>query len=189
MNNVLFYEFFHDDEEENRKKEEEVYRKQRESDKKVYIAVGISGSGKSTRLAQMFPADIIVSTDAIRRELTKDISDQSQNSKVWDEAPKRMLEILERKGRVVLDATNVVKYRRICFMSKFNGARKTAIVFPVDLDDAIANVKKDIGNGVIRSNVPEGVIRRQFKNLNKGLESLQHEFNEVVEILYQLPLD
>lgn len=179
MSTVLFYEFFADEAEENKRKEAEVYREQRESDKTVYIAVGISGSGKSTYLHKHFRDEVIVCPDEIRRKLCGDISDQSKNEEVWNEARCDLLATLHEYGEAVLDATNVNKYRRVCFMSEFNGVRKVALVFPVELEEAIGRVKKDIAEGVDRSNVPVRVIKRQNKNFNRGLKSLVHEFNEV----------
>jgi len=179
MSEVLFYEFFFNEAEENKIKEEEVYRKQRESDKKVYIAIGISGSGKSTYLRKNFREEVIVCPDEIRRKLCGDISDQSKNSEIWNETRIEMRSIIDKYGEVVLDATNVDKYRRVKFMSAFNGCRKIALVFPVELDEAIARVQKDIEDGIDRSKVPAKVIKRQHGSFNKGLTSLIHEFNEM----------
>lgn len=179
MSSVLFYEFFPNEEIENNKKEQEVFKSQMESNKTIYVTVGISGSGKSTYLRNNFDSNIIVSTDYIRKELTKDISNQSKNSEVWEEAKRRLLNILSKNNEAVLDATNVDKFNRINFMSSFNGIKKVAIVFPVNLEVAIERVRSDIENKVDRSNVPEKVIKKQESRFNKGLISLVHEFNEV----------
>lgn len=179
MSTVLFYEFFADEMEGNKAKEADVYRKQRESDKEIIVAIGISGSGKSTYLRKHFYEELIVCPDEIRRELTGDISDQSRNDEVWRLTKERLLAVVEKHGKAVLDATNVDKYRRVRFMSAFNGCRKIAIVFPVDLEEAISRVQKDIQGAIDRSDVPVRVIKRQHTSLMRGLKSLVHEFNEV----------
>jgi predicted ABC-type ATPase len=64
-------------------------------------------------------------------------------------------------------------------MCKFNGYKKIALVFNVDVEEACRRVREDIESGKNRSNVPEKVIRKQYKNFCSGLKSLEHEFNEV----------
>lgn len=180
MNKILFYEFFYSEEVDNQLKELEIYEKQEKSDKSVIIAIGISGSGKSTYIRKNFGSHLIVCPDEIRRELGN-VSDQSNNQRVWTETPIRMRKVLDQYGSVVLDATNVNRYRRIDFMSKFNGFKKNALVFHENPEVAFSRVKKDIEGNVSRSNVPESVVQRQFADLKRGYKSLIHEFNEVKE--------
>lgn len=163
----------------NRIKEKMVFFKQRYSKKKVYVMVGISGSGKSRYLKNVDPK-YIVSPDDIRRELTGDISDQSMNYEVWPTTKARMLVALRRYGKVYLDATNVNKWLRVEFMSDFNGAQKIAVVFDSDVETSLERVNKDVENGVDRSAVPEGIIRKQYKLFKKGEASLKSEFNKVI---------
>jgi len=163
----------------NKIKEKMVFFKQRHSFKKVYVMIGISGSGKSRYLKWIDPK-YIVSPDEIRKELTGDISDQSKNNEVWSTAKARMKVVVRRYGKVYLDATNVNKWLRVEFMSDFNGAKKIAVVFDIDVETVIKRINKDIENGIDRPNVPEEVVRKQYKLLKKGEESLKHEFNEVI---------
>ena len=136
----------------NKIREKWVFFKQRHSSKKVYIMVGISGSGKSRYLKNVDPK-YIVSPDDIRREL-----------------------------KVYLDATNVNKWLRVEFMADFNGAQKIAVVFDSDVETSLNRVNKDIENGVDRSEVPEEIIRKQYKLFKKGENSLEREFNKVVYV-------
>jgi len=163
----------------NKIKEKMVFFKQRYSSKKVYIMVGISGSGKSRYLKSVDPK-YIVSPDDIRRELTGDISDQSKNNEVWALAKLTMKITLRRYGKVYLDATNVNKWLRVEFMADFNGVQKIAVVFDSDVETSLKRVNNDIENGVDRSVVPEEIIRKQYKLFKKGESSLKHEFNKVV---------
>jgi len=162
-------------------KEKWVYFKQRHSSKKVYVMVGISGSGKSRYLKNVDPK-YIVSPDDIRRELTGDVSDQSMNAEVWPTAKIRMKVALRRYGKVYLDATNVNKWLRVEFMADFNGAQKIAVVFESDVETSLERVNKDIENGVDRSVVPESIIRKQYKLFKKGEQSLKSEFNKVIYV-------
>ena len=163
----------------NKIKEWIVHYEQRNAKKEIVIPIGISGSGKSTYLYKKYPAEIIVSPDEIRRELTGSISDQSMNSEVWPIAFQRLRIVLERHGRAVLDATNVVKFLRVQTLAPFNDCRKIALVFDVDVELAVERVNGDIENKVDRAAVPEAVIRKQYKNFNRGLKSLKFEFNKV----------
>lgn len=53
---------------------------------KLMLLVGLSGSGKSTiaqKLAEENPNTVIVSSDAIREELTGKVEDQTENEEVF----------------------------------------------------------------------------------------------------------
>ena len=183
MSKVLYYEFFFQEDEQNKIKEAEVLAKQQNASTKVYVTVGISGSGKSTYLKTHFKPEVIVCPDQIRKELTHNISDQSKNGEVWPITKQRMLDVLKKHGEVVLDATNVNKSLRIRFMSAFNYNKKIALVFNTPIDICKARVSDDIANKVDRSNVPMNIIDKQYTQFNNGKESLQHEFNEIQEII------
>lgn len=180
MSSTLFYELFPDQQEINKEKELKLYKDQSTASLKIYIAVGISGSGKSTYIRENFDSKWIVSSDAIREEICGDISCQKRNAEVWKEVKTRLVDKMAKYGIAVLDATNIDKGRRIKFMSTFNGCRKIALVFPVDLNEAISRVNGDVKNNVNRSNVPTPVIKKQYDTMRRGLKSLGHEFNEVL---------
>lgn len=162
----------------NKCKEQHLYLKQKLSRKKVILLIGISGSGKSTYINKNFDKKYVICPDEIRRSLGN-INDMSNNGEVWRLTKSIMQGKLNTYGKVVLDATNVNKWLRIQFMSQFNGYHKEAIFFPIELDVAIERVNKDIRSGIERSDVPENVIRKQHKLLNKGHLSVWNEFNTV----------
>jgi predicted kinase len=161
-------------------KEQLLFFNQRNSTKTVFVAVGISGSGKSTYIRDNFDSSAIVCPDQIREEICGDVSDQSKNDKVWRQAKNDMRKIVDSRGSVVLDAMNVNRFSRISMMCNFNDCKKVALVFNVDIDEAKKRISEDIGEGVNRSNVPEEIVDKQFRNFNKGLRSLDNEFNKVV---------
>ena len=113
------------------------------------MTIGVSGSGKSTYLKK-FPKEGIVCPDDIRREITGDISDQSQNARVWFLAKERVLERLNKGEDVVLDATNTVSRNRQRFLADIpKGVEKVAVLFPLpDLAKAFQRIQKDIMEGV-----------------------------------------
>src|SRR5260370_40411744 len=82
---------------------------------KVVIAVGLPGSGKTTWLAQ-FGQDVL-SSDAIRAELTGDAGDQSANARVFAVLRQRLEERLARgEALTYIDATNLGRGGRKPFL-------------------------------------------------------------------------
>lgn len=71
----------------------------------LYIMCGLSGSGKSTiatQIANKNPNTIIVSSDAIREELTGNYEDQEHNEEVFKIFHDRIRKNLENKKNEVL---------------------------------------------------------------------------------------
>jgi len=163
----------------NKIKEKLLYFKQQFSSKKVIILIGIPGSGKS-RYTKKFDNKYVVCPDNIRKEFTGDISDQSQNEKVWEEALIRMKIILLKYNMVILDATNVDRFSRIKLLSNFNGCKKIAVIFNSSVEVAIDRIKNDIKNGIDRSNVPDNVVRKKYKSFIDGISKISNEFNKVI---------
>ena len=79
-----------------------------------YILVGLSASGKSsiTEALVKFHNGVLVSSDAIRGELSF-IEDQSRNEEVFNIFHKRIRDGLNEGSSVVADATNItIKSRK-----------------------------------------------------------------------------
>lgn len=163
----------------NKIKERWLFFKQQHSFKKVYIMIGIPGSGKS-RYLKSVNKKYIVSPDNIRRKMFGDVNNQDNNNIVWSFTKIQMRIILNRYGKVYLDATNVNKWLRVEFMSEFNGAKKIAIVLDVDVETALSRINSDIKLGIDRAAVPSDVVRKMYKLFKKGERSLRNEFNKVI---------
>lgn len=91
---------------------------------KLYIMTGLSGSGKSTiaqKLAEENPNTVIVSSDAIREELTGKVEDQTKNEEVFKIFHNRIRKNLENKKNVIAYATNITMKSRRAIMMKVNG--------------------------------------------------------------------
>lgn len=76
--------------------------------------VGIPGSGKTIKAVELAKEHnaILLSSDAIRAELTGDSSDQTVNDKVFELMFKRTVVALAEGKSVVYDATNINYKRR-----------------------------------------------------------------------------
>jgi len=154
-----------------------------------YCCIGISGSGKSTYINKIFEREVIVEPDAIRKEITGSVSDQSQDFKVWREVADRVKKNLDTMGLAVLDATNTHSSLRTKFLKNIpEGVRKVAIVFtPKGTDEEIINklysrIEQDIKAGKDRSTVPHEVVVRQLQQFKNGLQTLDKQFDEIEHI-------
>ncbi len=101
----------------------------------MWIMCGLSGSGKSTiatQIANENPNTIIVSSDAIREELTGNYEDQEHNEEVFKIFHDRIRKNLENKKNVIADATNITMKSRRAIMMKVHGLniRKVCIIIP-----------------------------------------------------------
>jgi predicted kinase len=150
----------------------------------LIMTVGITGAGKS-RWIQSLPKDeyVIVSPDEIRQELTGNISDQTQNGKVWFLAKQRTVDALNSGKSVILDATNVDRKSRKNFVQGLPAdIRLKAKIFEVDPEIAKERIRKQIERGENRSNVPPDVtmkMHEKFKNQSKP-EHLREEGFEII---------
>lgn len=143
------------------------------------MTIGIPGSGKSTWIGAQEEDEntIVVSPDNIREEITGDISDQSQNGKVWFIAKERVVEGLNAGKNVILDATNVDGKNRRRFLKGLpSGIALKAKIFNVDPEEAKRRIKEQIDKGENRANVPPHAIdNMQAKFERSTPEQLREE--------------
>ena len=142
----------------------------------MWVLVGLSGSGKSTIAAQIAnenPNTVIVSSDAIREELTGNYEDQEHNEEVFKIFHDRIRKNLENKKNVVADATNITMKSRRAILMKVNGLdiRKVCVIIPKH----ILLCAKDNQNRKhpVPNNVLEQQIRRfQIPFYNEGFDEI-----------------
>ena len=133
------------------------------------MLIGIAGSGKSYWVKHNVPKDkfLVISSDNLRRELTGNVSDLSEDNIMWPLAKERIMEALSNGQNVILDATNVNGYYRRQFIKDLPPCRLQAKLFPLDVEKAKKRVQNDIEKEVDRSNVPMHIIEemaRQFES-------------------------
>ena len=142
----------------------------------LLMLVGIPGSGKSIWLNSLKKTIrdggkyllyneipfFAVCPDNIRKQLSGNISDQSINIQVWQEAKDRTRGCLEHGTNVILDATNVNTTYRRDFISGLPPCRLLAKIFPVTPEIAWERVKSDLFAGRDRAKVPEETIYRMY---------------------------
>ena len=105
----------------------------------------------------------VISMDEIRRELTGDINDQTQNALVFDKARKYILEALKNNIDVIYDATNVYAKSRkeMAEIAKSFKAKTKLIVCAPSLATSMQQVKSRAQ--ISDQYVPEEIIERMQK--------------------------
>lgn len=129
------------------------------------ILIGTPGSGKSTYCKNIFPNVNVISLDEIRKELTGDITDQSQNDLVFSTGIKRLHNILKNRQSVIWDATSVSrKIRKLLIdTARKYGAFVSMVHFDLPLEVCLErNYKRD-------RVVPEDIIKKFYHNMQSPL--------------------
>ena len=97
----------------------------------VVITFGVSGSGKSTWIADNLKDHKIISLDAIRSQIANSRSDQSENSKVVQAAKEQLKVLLRSQNKIVWDATSLRRdfRQQVINISRQYGALVTLVIF------------------------------------------------------------
>lgn len=129
------------------------------------IAIGISGSGKTSLYNAKYSDYELISPDNVRRDVFGDVNDQSNNKAVFDIINKRIGELLEQGKSFYYDATNLHPRYRKEMIERFRpyGATIKYIVFPADIKTSYRRIKNDIHKGINRPNVKYRVLYRQYQ--------------------------
>lgn len=145
-------------------------------DIKLYITVGIPGSGKSTYSKEFARENNIkyLSSDELRAKFGTGEEDQSVTSKVFSYIKTEIDRSLKDKESVLIDSTAISKKNRRDFIDiakKYDYVDVIALVFWIEKEVAKSRNKQRIRN------VPEFVIDRMYKNFempskNEGFDKI-----------------
>lgn len=99
------------------------------------MLIGIPGSGKSTYAKKKIDEGcIVVSSDAIRKELYGSEDDQNHNGEVFNEVFHRTKKSILKNKITIIDATNLSRKRRINLLKQLPHCEKRATVFAVPFE-------------------------------------------------------
>ena len=138
----------------------------------LVIAVGASGSGKSTFLRR-FPPEAVISSDAVRHEIHGDASNQSHEPRVWSRIYDRVHARLGHGLTTVLDSTAAAGPARKSAIeaAHLHGAPAILVVFDTPLDVCLR--RNRARRDPLRSEpVPEEAVRRQHGQVAQLLKNL-----------------
>ena len=144
------------------------------------MCIGISGSGKSTWAKQQ-KNFAIVNPDSIRKELTGDTSNHSQEVKVWKISKEKVCELLSKRVNVILDCTCVRTSFRTEFIKDLPECILKAKIFRINPKQARTRIKYDIYNEIDRSKVPDGILNEQYEHFQDGLKHLKRQGFEIIK--------
>lgn len=143
---------------------------------RIIVPIGISGSGKSTLYKKFYSNYELVCPDQIRLELTGDISDQTKNGQVFKIVDQMVDDCIKNDRSFFYDATNVnSKYRKefVKKVKKFTNVEVIYVFLESNIEKSYKRIQNDLTNGIVRSNVPEDVLKRQY---NMYMESVKSDW-------------
>ena len=143
---------------------------------KLIVMCGLSASGKSTiakELAVKHNA-VIVSSDAIRKEICGTVADQSKNEEVFKIFHKRIREYLHQKRNVIADATNITMKSRRAIINNVKKMDVEIIAYIVP-----KRIEECIRDNMNREHpVPEEVIYKQEKRFH--IPFIEEGFDKII---------
>lgn len=146
---------------------------------KFIMMVGLPASGKSTeakKLATEHNATVF-SSDDLREELFGDVSNQDNNTKLFEELHRRIKDCLRDGKSAIYDATNINYKRRMTFLTELKNipCEKICVLVATPYDECLKrNAKRE-------RKVPEYVIERMYRQFNipywyEGWDDIQIEY-------------
>ena len=145
---------------------------------KLYIMVGIPGSGKSTYAEKNFShLATIFSSDKIRGELLGDENNQSNKDLIFSTLYARVREHLLSGKDALIDSTNVNRFERARVLDKFkdlSDIERVAVFVNTPLEECLRR------NSSRARVVPESVIRDFHSRLEKP--EIDEGFASIIEV-------
>jgi len=132
----------------------------------LVLLIGAAGSGKSTLAARFFPADAILSSDALRTEISGDPANQAVNQVIFRLLHERAEQRLAAGRLTVIDATNVAAYARRPLRRLAARYGRPAFGLVLHLPAALCLARNAARTGRI---VPQPAVERQLAALDNAL--------------------
>jgi predicted kinase len=146
----------------------------------LVLLVGVAGSGKTTFAARHFAADQVLASDDFRARVSGDPADQSVTAEAFRLLHASLAERLARGRRTVVDATNTQPWARGQLLSIARRAGRPSVAIVLDLPLDVCLERNAVRPG---RRVPPGIVRRQHRELGRGLAALAREGHALVAIL------
>jgi protein phosphatase len=126
------------------------------------VLVGAAGAGKSTLAARLFPPEAVLSSDAFRKLVSGDETDQRATKTAFAILHRELDRRLARSLTTVVDATSVTPYARRGLMRRAAAHGVPAAALVLDLAPELVLARNATRAGHV---VPEPAVRRQLADL------------------------
>ena len=126
------------------------------------VLVGAAGAGKSTLAARLFPAEAILSSDALRKLVSGDESDQGATKIAFAILHRELDRRLARGRTTVVDATSGTSFARRGLVRRAAAHGIPAVAVVLDLAPELVLARNAARAGHV---VPEPAVRRQVADL------------------------
>lgn len=127
---------------------------------KIYMLVGLPGSGKSSIAEELRLEEKskIFSSDKLRKELWRNESTQGDNTRLFNELHNRIKESLKLGENCIYDATNINSKKRIQFLNTIKDidCEKICIIAATDINVCLQR------NNLRERKVPYEVIKKMY---------------------------
>ena len=160
-------------------------------DPSLVVMVGAAGAGKTTFAARHFEPAEVLSSDAYRRLLTGDESDQGATRAAFGRLHRDLERRLANRLLTVVDATNVEPTARRALVSRARTAGLPAIAIVLDLPPATVFARNaGRSHRIVEKVVVQRHLRRLRHSLDSPAERLGGEgFSQIVILVDPLELD
>ena len=133
----------------------------------LVLLIGASGSGKSTLAARLFPAEAVLSSDALRGQVSGDPANQAASAQAFRILHAQAARRLAAGRLTVIDATNIQAAGRRPLQALAATRRRPVLALVLDLPAELCLARNAARIGRI---VPEAVIQRQLAGLRRTLD-------------------
>ena len=148
---------------------------------KLIILSGIPGSGKTTYalgIKNILPRVAIISSDEVRKDVTGDAGDGSQETRVWQESEKRVQQASKGHDIVIADSTALTNLLRMKWYRAFRDAFEKIELVYLNLPFAVCwerNIARE-------RKVPLNPMAGMFKLLEEPNEEVNNSFDSIIVI-------
>ena len=133
----------------------------------LVLLVGAAGSGKTSLAGRLFPAEALLSSDALRQQVSGDAANQQASPEAFRILHTQAARRLAAGRLTVVDATNIAAAARRPLRRMAGAHGRPAIAIVLDLAGGVCLARNAGRPG---RTVPEAVVLRQLASLRRALD-------------------
>lgn len=161
---------------------------------KLYIPVGISGSGKTIFQKSNLTKTYLICPDDLRQEFLGDASNQSADTEIWLQAYDRLAKAISRKKDVYFSSTNLsikaIEHLKEIALENVKNFQDIQFII-LDMTDSLdenlcrSRVKADLENHIVRSNTLKFVNDLEGNQLD--YDYVHKQYLQYLNVISDLP--